>query len=132
MIMSADEKKSGQPAKKLDTKFKPGQSGNPHGRPKRSKLLFDEADDDDAFEEELLKPVTVIGANGRKKKVSPLKLIAARLRKDSIDGDLKAIRMFERLTNFQFLSRREKKRRRLYTQRLLEQFMKDGENYINK
>ena len=58
------------------SKFKPGQSGNLRGRPKHSHLprkrgFFDEGDD--AFNEELLKPVTVL-VNGRKQKIHPLKL----------------------------------------------------------
>jgi hypothetical protein len=107
----------------VDTRFKPGQSGNRRGRPKRS--LLD--DGEYAFEEELLKPVT-IAANGRKRKVHPMTLIARRVVKESIDGNFKAIRLYHHLTDFQFLSRSEKASRRLHTRRLFDEFFRDGDN----
>jgi hypothetical protein len=105
------------------TKYKPGQSGNPRGRPRRS--IFD--DGEHAFEEELLKSLTVT-VDGRKKKVHPMTLIAKRIVKDSIDGNFKAINLYKQLTDFQFASKSEKAKRRLCTRRLLEQFFKDGES----
>lgn len=102
------------------TRYKPGQSGNPRGRPRRNLL----EDGEHAFEEELLKSVTVL-VNGRTKKVHPLKLIAKRLVKECIEGNLKAINLYMQITNCQFISKSEKARRRLATLRIFDDFLKD-------
>jgi hypothetical protein len=106
------------------TKYKPGQSGNPRGRPKRRLLDLGEH----AFEEELLKPVTII-VNGRKQKIHPLKLIARRLVKGAIDGNFKAITLYQQLTGFQFASKSEMAERRFNREKLIAQFLKDANDY---
>ncbi len=108
------------------SKFKPGQSGNPSGRRKRG--FYDFGEDD--FAEELLKPVTVIGSGGRKKKVHPLHLIAQRVVKEAAAGNFKAIKLYQQLTGFLFETKSALAHRRLNNDRLLEQFRKDGEEFL--
>jgi hypothetical protein len=67
-----------------NTKFKPGQSGNPSGRPKGAKNFAT------AIEDELRARVTVT-ENGRRKRVSKREVIAKRLVNRAAEGDLRAI-----------------------------------------
>jgi hypothetical protein len=65
-------------------RFKPGQLGNPKGRPKGRKNIRA------IFEETLYKPVTVT-ENGRKSKVPAIKALLLRLLNKSLEGDLRAL-----------------------------------------
>jgi hypothetical protein len=67
-----------------DTRFKPGQSGNPGGRPKRAKNFAT------AIEDELRARVTVT-ENGVRRKVSKREVIAKRLVNRAAEGDLRAL-----------------------------------------
>jgi hypothetical protein len=64
--------------------FKPGQSGNPAGRPRGAKNFAT------ALEEELRARVTVT-ENGRRKRISKREVIAKHLVNKAASGDLKAI-----------------------------------------
>ena len=66
------------------TRFKPGQSGNPTGRPRGAKNLVT------AIEDELRARVTVT-ENGRRKRVTKREVIAKRLVNCAAEGDLRAI-----------------------------------------
>src|SRR5207237_2298270 len=64
--------------------FKPGQSGNPDGRPRGSKNFAV------AIEQELVTRVTVT-ENGRRRRISKREVIAKHLVNKAASGDLKAI-----------------------------------------
>ena len=66
------------------TRFKPGQSGNPRGRPRGAKNFVT------AIEGELRARVTVT-ENGRRKRVTKREVIAKRLVNCAAEGDLRAI-----------------------------------------
>lgn len=107
----------------VDTRFKPGQSGNLRGRPRRS--MFDD-DTDEVFIEELHKHISVM-VNGRAKKVHPLTLIARRLVKACVEGNLKAILLYKQFTDLQVLSQAAKARQKARNMKLLQDFLKDCE-----
>jgi hypothetical protein len=65
------------------TQFKPGNSGNPKGRPKGSKNFIT------LLEKELDQPV-IVNENGRKKKLSRRQAMAKRIVADALQGDRKA------------------------------------------
>jgi hypothetical protein len=65
------------------TQFKPGQSGNPKGRPKKAATL------PDVFSKELRKQVPIIN-NGKRKKVSMLEAIVKQHLNKAANGDSKA------------------------------------------
>ncbi len=64
--------------------FKPGESGNPAGRPRGAKNFAT------ALEDELRAPVTVT-ENGRRKRISKGQVIAKHIVNKAASGDLKAI-----------------------------------------
>jgi hypothetical protein len=66
------------------TQFKPGQSGNPAGRPRGAKNFAT------AIEQELDARVTVT-ENGRRRRISKLEVVAKHLVNKAAAGDLKAI-----------------------------------------
>ena len=66
------------------TRFKPGQSGNPNGRPRGAKNFAV------AIEQELVTRVTVT-ENGRRRRISKREVIAKHLVNKAASGDLKAI-----------------------------------------
>jgi Family of unknown function (DUF5681) len=66
------------------TRFKPGQSGNPSGRPKRRANLFEET-----FEKELNTRITVTEA-GKQLKITKLHAIVKQQTNKAITGDSKA------------------------------------------
>src|SRR5437868_3298128 len=65
-------------------RFKPGQSGNPNGRPRGAKNFAT------ALEEELNARLTVT-ENGRRRRISKREVIAKHLVNKAASGDLKAI-----------------------------------------
>ena len=65
-------------------RFKPGQSGNPNGRPRGAKNFAV------AIEQELVTRVTVT-ENGRRRRISKREVIAKHLVNKAAGGDLKAI-----------------------------------------
>ena len=67
-----------------NTRFKPGQSGNPTGRPRGARNFGT------AIEDELRARVTVT-ENGRRKRVTKREVIAKRLVNCAAEGDLRAI-----------------------------------------
>ncbi len=66
------------------TRFKPGQSGNPNGRPRGARNFAV------AIEQELVTRVTVT-ENGRRRRISKREVIAKHLVNKAASGDLKAI-----------------------------------------
>lgn len=67
-----------------DTRFKPGQSGNPKGRPKRVTTLAE------TLEKELLAQVTMVEEGGKRRKISKLEAILKQHINNAAKGDLKA------------------------------------------
>jgi len=65
------------------SRFKPGQSGNPKGRPKGRKNIST------ILEETFYRPVTLT-ENGRKSKVPAIEAMLLGLLRKSLDGDLRA------------------------------------------
>jgi Family of unknown function (DUF5681) len=70
----------------IDTRFKPGASGNPSGRPKGAKNLT-------TLVHEALNEPVIIAENGRRRKVSKRQAIIKQLINRSAQGDLKALQM---------------------------------------
>ena len=68
------------------TRFRPGQSGNPRGRPKDAKNLS-------TLVHEALNEPVVVTENGRRRKVSKRRAIIKQLINRSAQGDLKAMQM---------------------------------------
>jgi uncharacterized protein DUF5681 len=76
------------------TKFSPGKSGNPNGRPKQSKP---DIDVQYLFLEELLREVPLL-VEGKQAKMPAIQIIARRLVNDAMKGSVKALAVFERMT----------------------------------
>ncbi|MFO1148084.1 MAG: DUF5681 domain-containing protein [Alsobacter sp.] len=77
----------GKPPK--ETRFKPGQSGNPRGRPKGAQNV------ETILRKELLGPITVV-EDGRRRKVPRLVALIRRLMEKAFGGDVRAgIRLLE-------------------------------------
>jgi hypothetical protein len=74
------------------TRFKPGQSGNPKGRPKGSKNLATE------LQQQLRKMVTIT-VDGKPKRMTVQEVIARRLANDSMKGITKAIELLIKLAS---------------------------------
>jgi Family of unknown function (DUF5681) len=72
------------------TQFKPGQSGNPQGRPKRAAVL------PDVIAKELRKRVPIV-SNGKRQKVSMLEAIVKQLLTKAASGDPKAMTILYRV-----------------------------------
>ena len=72
------------------TRFKPGQSGNPNGRPKGSKNFAT------ILQQQLRKKVTIT-EDGKPKRVTVQEVIARRLANDSMKGTTKAMELLIRL-----------------------------------
>ena len=68
------------------TRFKPGVSGNPSGRPKDAKNLS-------TLVHEALNEPVIVSENGRRRKVSKRRAIIKQLINRSAQGDLKALQM---------------------------------------
>ena len=68
------------------TRFKPGQSGNPRGRPRKPKPI------QDLLMAELNRRV-MIQENGRERKLPKLELVTKRLVNDAIQGEYPALRL---------------------------------------
>jgi hypothetical protein len=76
------------------TKFSPGKSGNPNGRPKQSKP---DIDVQYLFLDELLREVPLL-VEGKQTKMPAIQIIARRLVNDAMKGSVKALAVFERMT----------------------------------
>ena len=74
------------------TRFKPGQSGNPNGRPKGSKNFA-------TILQQQLKKMVTITVDGKPKRVTVQEVIARRLANDSMKGTTKAMELLIRLTS---------------------------------
>jgi hypothetical protein len=84
----------GRPPKR--TRFKPGQSGNPKGRPpKRADKVTSNTDADRIFLEEALRPVTVV-ENNKRRKVPAMRAVYRRTVQAALQGDLRAIIAFSK------------------------------------
>ena len=68
------------------TRFEPGRSGNPRGRPNRSKNLA-------TLLSEALREPAIVTENGRRRKVSKRQAVIKQLVNRSARGDLKAMQM---------------------------------------
>ncbi|MEQ8992764.1 MAG: DUF5681 domain-containing protein [Pseudomonadales bacterium] len=78
----------------MHSRFKPGQSGNPRGRPKGSKNFKTDL-------LEVLKMPVQIGENGRKRKISSQRAGLLRLREKALAGDARALdRLLEFARNY--------------------------------
>lgn len=74
------------------TRFKPGQSGNPNGRPKGSKNFAT------ILQQQLRKMVTIT-VDGKPKRLTVQEVIARRITNDSMKGTTKAIELLIKLTS---------------------------------
>jgi hypothetical protein len=93
------ENRAHEPAEKVGpgkpprhTRFKPGQSGNPNGRPKDSKNFAT------ILQQQLRKKVTIT-VDGKPKRMTVQEVIARRLANDSMKGTTKAMELLIRLTS---------------------------------
>lgn len=84
--MSDDNKKKKDPKnnRSINTRFKPGQSGNPKGRPRGAKNFTT------VLEDELKAPIPVT-ENKKRKRISKREAIAKQLVNKAVSGDLRAI-----------------------------------------
>lgn len=80
------------------SRFKPGVSGNPRGRPKEAKNLS-------TLVHDALNEQVVVAENGRRRKVSKRRAIIKQLINRSAQGDLRAIQML--LAIMQDIERRD-------------------------
>lgn len=69
------------------TQFKPGQSGNPSGRPKKAKKLLE------ILNKEVRAVATLVEQSGKRQKVSMLEAIVRHCVRNAAKGDLKATAM---------------------------------------
>jgi hypothetical protein len=74
------------------TRFKPGQSGNPNGRPKVSRNFAT------ILQQQLRKMVTIT-VDGKPKRVTVQEVVARRLANDSMKGTTKAMELLIRVTS---------------------------------
>lgn len=84
----------GKPPK--HTQFKPGKSGNPKGRPKKTRNFKTD------LEEELGALVT-INEGGKKQTISRQQAIIKRTMEKALQGDLRAVKMLVDWTNLQLM-----------------------------
>ena len=68
------------------TQFKPGQSGNPSGRPKAKKTI------DSILEARLMAPMTVT-IDGKRKKLPALEILLTKELSKAMNGDQKSVRL---------------------------------------
>lgn len=85
-ISDQNDQKVGYGKPPVHSRFKPGQSGNPKGRPKGQRNFATEV------ARALAMPVAVT-INGHRKNVSSITAIVLRLREKALAGDLKALQM---------------------------------------
>ena len=71
----------GKPPK--DTQFKPGQSGNPNGRPKGARNLKTEI-------REVMQSTVTVTQDGKRKKISTRKAVVLRLTEKALSGNVQA------------------------------------------
>ena len=74
------------------TRFKPGQSGNPNGRPKGSKNFAT------ILQQQLTKKITIT-VDGKPRRMTVQEVIARRLATDSMKGTTKAMELLIKLTS---------------------------------
>lgn len=74
-----------------DTRFKPGQSGNPRGRPKGSKSLAEDV-------RRQMRKTAVVTIDGKPTRRTYQELMAQRIAHDGAKGSLKAIELAAKLT----------------------------------
>jgi hypothetical protein len=74
-----------------DTRFKPGQSGNPRGRPKGSKSLAEDV-------RRQMRKTAVVTIDGKPARRTYQELMAQRIAHDAAKGSLKAIELAAKLT----------------------------------
>jgi hypothetical protein len=84
----------GKPPK--HTQFKPGKSGNPKGRPKKTRNFKTD------LEEELGALVT-INEGGKKQTISRQQAVIKRTMEKALQGDLRAVKMLVDWTNLQLM-----------------------------
>lgn len=119
MPSKKDNGQSGYGNPPTHTRFKPGQSGNPRGRRKRT-----DDDIENLFIDELLKPVRVL-INGKHKTVPAWKLIASKLIKQAIQGDHKAVKLLKEYTEFQLITKAQKQRNKEFNEKIFNDFLRD-------
>jgi len=87
--------KTGYKQPPLKSRFRPGQSGNPKGRPKKEEAIINVTTILDAV---LKEPVTV-KENGRSIKISRIELVIRNYVQKAMAGDLRALSTLVKLAN---------------------------------
>ena len=87
---SASPQKVGRGNPPKDTRFKPGQSGNPRGRPKGASNFAT------VLQQQLRKTVT-IAVEGKPRRMAAQEVIALRLTQESMKGSTKAMELLFRI-----------------------------------
>ena len=103
--------------------FKPGQSGNPRGRRRRTDEEFDTM-----LLEELCKPV-VINDKGMKRTVPVYKKMVMAVMKKVAQGDLKAIAFLEKHTQLYLTTKKQREHRQKIRDESFRKFLADTEDY---
>lgn len=79
--------KTGYKRPPLKSRFRPGQSGNPNGRPKKEKAITNLT----AILDAVLKEAVTVKENGRSKKISRIELVVRNYIQKAMGGDLRAL-----------------------------------------
>ncbi len=90
MSHSKDDDRVGYGRPPRHTRFKPGQSGNPRGRPRRGRSFKT------LLEQALEKPLEISSRNG-KARVSAREALAMRIVNEAVKGNVRHIQLLERL-----------------------------------
>ena len=75
------------------TQFKPGQSGNPHGRPKQTATF------EDVLQKELLALVTVVKEDGTRQRISKREAVLRQQINNAARGDVRAAALVLKLAS---------------------------------
>jgi hypothetical protein len=107
------------------TKFRPGKSGNPNGRPKQSQPGIDIQY---LFLDELLTEVQLL-VEGKQVTMPAIQIIAKRFVRDAMKGSVKALAVFERMTGGFSLTRALELHKNSADLAFLDEILKDADKW---